>query len=182
MSRPHARFRLRRLLARFKRERSGSAAIEFAVLALPFVALLFAITELGMIYMIDTSLSYATISEARKIRTCQLPPTTTAAQFKVDVCNDNALSWLGAVCSGNIQVDSETYQTFQKTNTASNPLATGAYVQPAFSVGNANAIILVRTYYPWTLVAPGLDGLVAQMSNGQFMIQAASTFRNEPCT
>lgn len=190
MLRPRAPLKLRRLLARFERNSSGVAAVELALVGLPFLALLFAIFELGMIYLIATSLSAATTAEARKIRTCQLASTTTAQQFQTALCNDDALNWMGAMCTGNLQVTAGVYTSFQNTNNPSSSFPGNLYVAPStgppstylpFSVGNPGDIILVRTYYPWTLVTPGLDGLMAQLNNGEFLIEAASTFKNEPC-
>ncbi|MBV9511491.1 MAG: pilus assembly protein [Caulobacteraceae bacterium] len=186
MVRPPARSRLRRLLARFEQARSGSTAVEFAILALPFLALLFAIIELGMIYLIATTLSNATTDIARQIRTCQLQGTvSTQKNLETDICNDGAMAWLGASCTGNIYSDSTVYTTFSAANSATSPISSKTLNMSsnnAVSLGAAGDIVLLRTYYTWGLVAPGLDGLVAQLSNGQFVVEAAAVFRNEPCS
>src|SRR5665213_1491389 len=90
--------RLRRQLARFEQARSGSTAVEFAMLALPFLALIFGIVELGLIYLIATTLGNATTDASRQIRTCQLQQAggATAATFKTLICNE--LSWMGSNC------------------------------------------------------------------------------------
>ena len=64
--------RLGRMLARFAKTRRGSAAVEFAMVALPFLALIFGILELSMIYLVSTTLENATADTARKIRTGEL--------------------------------------------------------------------------------------------------------------
>jgi hypothetical protein len=51
-----------------------------------------------------------------------------------------------------------------------------------FQMGGAGDIVLVRAYYPWTLIAPSLDGAIQSLSNGTKLISAATTFRNEPCS
>jgi len=175
--------RLRRHLARFEQARSGSAAVEFAMLALPFLALIFGIIELGLIYLIATTLGNATTDVARQIRTCQMQQAggATAASFKAAVCGE--LSWMGANCTANLNVDVRTFSSFQNTNVP-DPIASGQLNTASlqFQMGNAGDIVLVRTYYPWTLVAPLLDGSVQRLSGGQTLISAASTFRNEPCS
>jgi len=176
--------RPRSLLARFRRASEGSAAVEFAMLAMPFLGLIFGIIELGMIYLIDTTLENATVDAARQIRTCQLQQTSgaTAATFKTLVCNE--LTWLGTACASNVQVDVRTFSTFTGTNTASNPVTNGQFQTSSlqFQMGSAGDIVLVRAYYPWTLITPFLDGSVQDLSNGSKLITAATTFRNEPCT
>jgi Flp pilus assembly protein TadG len=175
--------RVRRLLARFRQARSGSTAVEFAMLALPFLGLIFGIIELGMIYLVDTTLENATVDAARQIRTCQLQQTSgaNAASFQTLVCNE--LTWLGSNCAANLQVDVRTFSTFSSTNIA-NPVANGQFQTSSlmFQMGSAGDIVLVRTYYPWTLITPFLDGTVQDLSNGTKLISAATTFRNEPCT
>ena len=179
----HRERRFGNLFARFRRERSGSTAVEFAMLAMPFLGLIFGIIELGMIYLIDTTLENATTDAARQIRTCQLQTAggATAASFKTLVCNE--LSWLGTNCGANIQVDVRTFSTFSST-TVPDPISSGQFQTASlmFQMGSAGDIVLVRTYYPWTLITPFLDGSVQNLSNGTKLISAATTFRNEPCS
>ena len=173
--------RMRGLLTRFSRGRSGSTAVEFAMLALPFLGLLFGIVELGMIYLISTTLDNATTDAARQIRTgaVQTAGGATAASFTTLVCNE--MSWLGSNCAANLSVDVRTFATFSATDVA-DPITNGTFTKTSlmFQTGNSGDIVLVRTYYPWTLVAPFLDGSVARLSNNQTLIESATTFRNEP--
>jgi Flp pilus assembly protein TadG len=174
---------LRRLLSRFERERSGSTAIEFAVMAIPFLGLIFGIIELGMIYLIATTLENATTDAARQIRTCQLQNAggATATSFTTLICNE--MTWMGSNCAANLAVDVRTFSNFSSTNIA-DPIASGQLNTGSlmFQMGTAGSIVLVRAYYPWTLVAPSLDGSISRLSNGQALISAATTFRNEPCS
>ena len=153
------------------------------MLALPVIALVFGVIELGMIYLIATTLANATTDAARQIRTCQLQKTgaATAASFQTAVCSE--LSWMGTNCAANLNVDVRTFSQFQNT-TIADPIASGKLTTASlmFQMGSAGDIVLVRTYYPWTLVAPLLDGSVIRLSNNQTLISAATTFRNEPCS
>jgi Flp pilus assembly protein TadG len=179
-----AQFRLARLrgaLARFSRGCGGSTAVEFAMLAVPFLGLLFGIVELGMIYLVSTTLDNATAEAAREIRTgqLQLAGGATSTSFATVVCND--MSWLGSNCTSNLSVDVRTFTTFSAT-TIPEPITNGKFSTTSlqFQMGGPGDIVLVRTYYPWQLVTPFLDGSVANLSNGQMLIQSATTFRNEP--
>ncbi len=173
------------LRSRFRRARGGSVGVEFAILAAPFLALLFGIIELGMMYLIDTTLEGATADAARQIRTCQLQNAggATAASFKALVCNQSEVSWLGANCVANLQVDVRTFATFSAT-AVPDPVSNGQFDTNSlmFQMGGAGDIVLVRAYYPWTLIAPSLDGAIQSLSNGTKLISAATTFRNEPCS
>ena len=54
-----------RLGRRFIKQQDGAAAVEFALVATPFLALLFAIIESAMVFFAGQSLEAATASAAR---------------------------------------------------------------------------------------------------------------------
>ena len=57
-----------RLLRAFTRNRNGSAAIEFAILALPFFVVVFAIAEIAVMYFVDSGLDAALHKAVRQVR------------------------------------------------------------------------------------------------------------------
>ena len=61
----------RKILRRFRRNRRGSAAVEFALVAPLFFGLLFAIIELAMVFFASQVLETATQDSARMIMTGQ---------------------------------------------------------------------------------------------------------------
>ena len=64
--------RARRFLRRFGSARRGATAVEFAFVALPFLTLLFAVLELGMVFLVSTTLQNAADAAGRQIRTGEL--------------------------------------------------------------------------------------------------------------
>jgi Flp pilus assembly protein TadG len=177
----HRLTRLRAALTLFSRGRDGSTAVEFAMLAMPFLGLLFGIIELGMIYLISSTLDNATADAARQIRTGQLQTAggATATSFATAVCTE--MAWLGSNCTSNLSVDVRTFTTFSSTS-VSDPITSGTFNAGSllFQMGGPGDIVLVRTYYPWQLVVPFLDGSVARLSNGKTLVESTTTFRNEP--
>jgi Flp pilus assembly protein TadG len=173
--------RLSEALRRFTRGDSGAAAVELAFVALPFFALLIGIFEIGMIFLIATTLENATDKAARQIRTGSLEnQSETQAQFRTLICSQ--LTWLGNQCASNLLVEVQTYADFAAVTTT-NPVTNKtlqAQSQLPFSMGGPGDIVLVQAYYPWTLMAPLLDGMTAQTSGGQTLITATTVFRNEP--
>ncbi|RYF95889.1 MAG: pilus assembly protein, partial [Caulobacteraceae bacterium] len=55
--------------ARRRGAREGSAAIEFAMVALPFCFMMFAVLEIGLVFVIDSVLENAVIETGRLVRT-----------------------------------------------------------------------------------------------------------------
>jgi len=176
-----AKGRFGRFAARLSKGRSGSAAVEFAMVALPFLALIMGILEISMIYLVSTTLENATSDVARQIRTGQLQTTggATAATFTASICSE--LSWLGSSCASKLYVDVRTFSTFANV-TQPSPVNNGAVDPTAlqFQLGAAGDIVLVRAFYQWTLFTPVLDGMAATLNGGSTLITATAAFKNEP--
>ncbi len=170
----------RSFLNRFRRSRDGATAVEFAIVATPFLALMFGILDLGLVFLVSTTLENAVEEASRKIRTGELQTAGgTASTFKTAVCDE--LSWLGADCSSALHVDVRTFSTFAGVTT-SDPTTNGAFddTKTQFSTGGSESIVLVRVYYEWGLMAPLMNQGLENLANGKRMISATSTFRNEP--
>lgn len=170
----------RSLLSRFRRDRDGSAAVEFAFVAAPFLALMFGILDLGLVFMVSTTLENAVDEASRKIRTGELQTAGgTASTFKTAVCDE--MSWLGAGCSSAVHVDVRTFTTFAQV-TSTSPTTNGAFddSKTTFAPGGSESIVLVRVYYEWALMTPLINTGLKNLANGKRLISATATFRNEP--
>src|SRR5471032_2889596 len=76
------------LLRRFRRNRRGTAVIEFALVAPVFFALLFAIIETALVFFAGQVLETITQDSARQILTGQAQTAAfTQADFKTLVCS-----------------------------------------------------------------------------------------------
>ena len=101
---------IRRAVSGFAAARGGATVVEFGIISLPFLALLFSIMELGLIFMASITIESATVTAARQIRTGQLQQgsSNSAAGFKTLICN--GMSWISVSdCMTNLSVDVRTY-------------------------------------------------------------------------
>src|SRR3954452_22325734 len=97
-------------LRRFRRNRRGSVAVEFALVAPVFFALLFAIIETAMVFFAGQVLETGTQDSARMIMTGQAQNAGySQAQFKTNVCG--RITVLFAIPNG-IAVDVQSYPAF----------------------------------------------------------------------
>jgi Flp pilus assembly protein TadG len=173
--------RTRSLMKRFAHGRTGSAAVEFAMIALPFLALIMGIVEISMIYLVSTTLENATADVARKVRTGELQTsgtTQTPTMFVNSICGE--LTWLSS-CSTNLYVDVNKATSFSTVSQAS-PIKNGQIDQTQlhFVLGGPGDIVMVRAFYQWTLFTPMLDGMAATMNGGSTLITSTAAFKNEP--
>lgn len=176
-----ARGRAARLLGRFGASRRGATAVEFSLVALPFLALLFAVLELGMVFLISTSLEDGTDDVARRIRTGEMQSEgATAATFKQTLCDEVTLL---NDCDTRLKVDVRTFADFGDMDEVEEPIdEEGLFDDEAttFDPGGSEDIVLVRAYYKWNLITPLLNQGLSTLSDGSRLISTAVAFRNEP--
>src|ERR1700756_4426831 len=100
---------LKSMLRRFRRHRRGSAAVEFALVAPVFFALLFAIVEVALMFFASQVLETVTQASARYLLTGQAQSgSLTQAQFKTYVCSQIPALFTCA----NLQVNVQSYPSF----------------------------------------------------------------------
>ncbi len=170
---------LRQRWRRFKHARSGSTAIEFGVVAGPFFLLLFALIEVGLMFLATFTLENAVAEASRLIRTGQAQGSGfSESQFKTEVCG-NIFGLFD--CEGGLIVDVRKFDNFTNVNVpdaidGDGNLAGGFQYDP----GNGGDIVVVRIFYEWSLLAdlPVLD--LGNMGNGNRLLTATAAFRNEP--
>ena len=163
-----------KVLRRFARAQDGAAAVEFAFVAIPFLVLVFAIFELGLVFLLSMTLENALMNVGRQIRTGQLQTSGgTAASFRTAVCGQ--MAWLGAACSSTIKLDVRTVTSFSGATSQTTP----ADGKTCWDPGGPGSIVLVRAYYKWPLIAPLLRSGVASQ-DGNRVVTSSALFANEP--
>src|SRR5215472_5971166 len=145
-----SKFTFRKMLRRFGGNRRGSAAVEFALVAPVFFALLFAIIETALMFFASQVLETITQNSARMIVTGQAQTQAyTATQFKTYVCGQ-----IPALFSCNsLYVDVESYPSFSSITLSTQIDANGNFVNNnmQYSPGGPGDIVVVRLFYPWQL-------------------------------
>jgi Flp pilus assembly protein TadG len=168
-----------RLARRFIREQNGAAAVEFALVAAPFLALLFAIIETAMVFFAGQTLEAATSDAARLIMTGQAQTAGySQSDFKTQVCN----RIFGLFdCSGGIYVDVKNYSSFSAASTTA-PVTNGNLntTSMSYQPGGPNCIVVVSVYYQWPLYVTGLGYNLSNLSGNKRLLAASSVFRVEP--
>lgn len=164
---------------RFARGEDGIAAVEFGIVAAPFLALMFAIMETAIVFFASQTLETAVADSARLIMTGQAQQAGfTQAQFKQSVC----AKILGLFdCANGLQIDVKTYTSFSSIST-SKPIDANGNLQTNFGYqpGSPGDIVVVRLMYQWPIYVSLLGFNLADMSGNKRLIIATAAFRNEP--
>ena len=185
-------FRLMGLALRLVQREDGAAAVEFALVAAPFLALLFAIIETSLVFFAGQALETQTANATRLILTGQqqsasIPANSSAAaEFAKKVC-DPSTNITMFDCSKMI-IDVQTIATFSAANT-SKPIVAGQ-LDPNFTAtynpGGPNCIVVARVMYQWPIYVSLFTSVLSSISlnlgdTGKTrLLMATSVFRNEP--
>jgi Flp pilus assembly protein TadG len=169
-----------RAACRFARQQDGAAAVEFALVAVPFLALTFAILETALVFFAGQTLEAAASDSARLIMTGQAQTAGYSKDdFKTQVCNRLAGGLFN--CSNGVYVDVKTYTSFSAVNTAS-PIVNGVFdpTKVAYDAGTQGSIVVVTLYYQWPIYVTLLGDKLSNLNGGSRLLVATSVFRNEP--
>jgi len=159
------------------RSEAGSVAVEFALIAPIFLALLIAIIETALVFFSQQVLQTAVNQSARQIMTGQAQTQQlTAAQFAKAVCGNLTAMFN---CT-NLYVNVQKFASFS-TVSMLNPPQNGSLNNSSmnYSPGVGGDIEVVQLFYLWpTLIAP--LGFNLGKMNGEYLLVATAAFRNEP--
>ena len=169
-------------LRRFRRNRRGSAAVEFALVAPVFFALLFAIIETAIVFFAGQVLETVTQDSARLVQTGQAQAAAyDAANFKKLVVCTRPLANLLFDCMSGVDVDVQSYPAFSNV-VITDPIdaAKNFTNNMQYNPGNAGDIVVVRAFYQWPLFVTGLGYNISNLSGSKRLLSATAAFRNEP--
>jgi Flp pilus assembly protein TadG len=172
----------RSIFRRFRRNRRGSAAVEFALVAPVFFALLFAIMETAIMFFASQVLETITQNSVRQVLTGQAQGASYAAwtNFRDSVVCGQIPALF--TCS-NILVDVETFPSFVGIVLPNHFDASGNFDPSTFNYnpGGSCSVVVVQLYYAWPMFVTGLGYNIANMSGGtKRALVATAAFRNEP--
>lgn len=176
-------------LARFIRDRSGSTAIEFTALAIPFSLLVFAILESCISFAGQEVMANATDDVARQLRTGQIKSADlTEPKLKQMIC-DKLEIMVAKDCPG-LLVDLRQYSTFADAAAAKFKIVNGEIVLTkgsgtdpiGFSVtpGPSMSRNMLRVFYKWPVMTDFMSRSMANLKDGNTLHFASVTWQNEP--
>lgn len=170
------------VVRRFARQPDGAAAIEFALIALPFLAIIFASIQTAIVLIAEQELETATEQAGRLVMTGQVTSaagqsgTLTQSQFSAKVC-----SYLVALfnCS-NLMVNVQTAGSFANANVAAPSYQTLQNNTWNYNTGTAGQIVVMQVMYEWPIFGSLLGYNLSNLPNGTRLLMATAAFQNEP--
>jgi Flp pilus assembly protein TadG len=173
--------RVARTISRWREDHSGTTAVEFAIVGMPFLMFLYGIIGIGLYFTTMFTLENGLEQASRLIRTGQAQKAgMTDVQFKNVVC-----SYIpGFVdCQNKLLVNVRSFAEADMTPTIGRAecLNNGSLTNlTTYQPGTANQVVLVTLCFEWELGNKIPFIRLGDMSNGSRLIQAAAVFRTEP--
>ena len=166
-------------VARFRDAEHGATAVEFALIAPPFLAMLFAVIQTTLFLFAQATLQNAAVETARMFMTGSAQTSgLTQSQLKTDVC-----SMVNAIFNcNNMLINVSTYSSFSSASTAAPQLYSGGTLNTTgtYSPGTQGEIMVVQLAYAWPIVGMPLGSVLSNSGYGTTEIMGITAFRVEP--
>jgi Flp pilus assembly protein TadG len=192
------RFRLWRKLAR---SRDGAAAIEFAILAVPYFIIIFAIVETFVAFAAEQLVTNAVNTLGRQLRTGQITYQLNRVATDMDVvkfreafCDEVSImiqcSETEAATPSKLYIDARTFASFGAIPKTIPRVSTADFadIDPTsfkFTPGGPATINMLRAYYRWEVITDLIRPYITTIrpADGSmptdFLIVATTAFQNE---
>lgn len=168
--------------SRFARNERGATLVEFALLAVPFFALVGAILETAMVFLASEVLDAAVNDANRLILTGQAQSASfDFDDFRSAVCNHT----FGLFNCDAIHIRVTPVTDFASAS-ATPPVEadcteTCDWTEPqVFTPGQGSNVMLVQAYYKWPVILNFANFSLATLGDNTRLLAAVRVFRNEP--
>lgn len=150
------------------------------MVATPFFLMIFAVLELGLVFLVDSVLENAVVEASRIVRTGQADnQNLSAAQFKTALCGQ--MTVFQGDCDSRADVDVRVLPEFSE-GLPDSPIKNGVLNKSdlRYERGGPGDLMLVRVFYSQPLVTPFMQQAMSRLNSGAAVISVATAFRNEP--
>lgn len=160
------------------KNREGVTAIEFALMAAPFLLILIGIIELSMVYVTNSLLLGGVEDVARQIRTGQLQ----AAEDPQEAFNEAFCNMSGVLIDCNaIQYQVQTISTFSSADLSMPEFDDeGKLVDNPFDPGASGSLVMIRVFYFYELMTPLIGQFFSDYPGNRKLMIATVVIQNEP--
>jgi len=177
-------------LRRWQADQSGFTAVEFAIVAMPFLMLLFGTLSVCLFYFTNFTLENAVWAASRSIRTGQFQQGQ-GAYSGMGSAEDRKKAFKQALCAkAPSYIDCNKVIVLIQSNSGgfggiTQPICAtdGTMVDQSkaeFNPGGASSVVLITACYPWDFGGRLPFFALNNMKDGSLLLQASVAFRTEP--
>jgi Flp pilus assembly protein TadG len=180
-----------KLLRRAGRDESGFTAVEFGIVAMPFILLLFGIMSVCLYFFTNFTMENAVWQAARAIRTGQFQQGNGSyaglvtleerkQAFKQALCS-KAPAFIDCNKAVVLVQSTASFGGITEPKCATNgTMIDQASADASFNAGGASSVVLVTVCYPWSFGGKLPFINLGNLEDGSLLLQASVAFRTEP--
>lgn len=157
----------------------GATAVEFSLVALPFVMLIVGTIEMALMFTAQSVLQESTFTAARLIRTGQLqldPDGDAEEAFRESVCDFSSL----LIPCNEIQFNVQTLPSFADADDAPPEYDEDGNLIQNFDAGGPSDIVLIRVVYNYPVRTPLMQPILSNNDLGKRTMLSTIVMRTEP--
>ncbi|MFA5593603.1 MAG: TadE/TadG family type IV pilus assembly protein [Micavibrio sp.] len=162
------------------RKNEGATAVEFALVAVPFVFLIIGTIEIALVFTVQSVLQESTFTASRMIRTGQIQQGAAGdpeTAFRESVCDFAAI----LIPCGEIEFQVEALPSFSEAQDRPPEFdGDGNLLNTGFDPGGASDVVLVRVAYNYPIRTPLMRPVLSNLGGGKRAMLATTIFRTEP--
>ena len=170
---------MNKLFKKWRNGNDGATAIEFAMIAAPFMFLLIGILELALFFTATSLLHGASENAARLVRTGQVQQALGDPQqmFEDALCDHASVF----IACDEIQYEVITLDDFSDfDNHPAQYDANGVLVPAGFSAGGVNAVVLIRAVHSYNFATPLMGHIMGTNGTTSRNILSTIVLQTEP--
>jgi Flp pilus assembly protein TadG len=166
---------------RFLQAEEGATAVEFGLVATPFLALLVATIQTMIVFFAQRSLDEVVSQASRTIQTGQAQTSSlTQSQFTSWVCQKTKILF---TC-GDFMVNVQSSSTFASASSTTPTLTFDSHGNVtnswSYQLGNPGDIVVVQVMYQWPVFLGPLGFNLSNLPNGNRLLVSSNVFKREP--
>jgi Flp pilus assembly protein TadG len=163
----------------------GTEFVEFAIVILPFLAVVIAIFQISYFLFAQQTLQTAAAEFGRQFMTNQGPAQNATVngngQLKSTAAICNIISPL--LSCGSVVVNVQSYQDYQSANTSAPSMYDNncnAINSWNYTAGNPGQVVVIQLMYPLRIITGPLGFGLSNVCNGNMMVMGVTAIRVEP--
>ncbi|MCI5060851.1 MAG: pilus assembly protein [Alphaproteobacteria bacterium] len=162
----------------FKNNEEGVAAVEFALMAIPFIFLLIGIIEMALVFTSQSLLEASTAEAAREIRTGAVQQGGGEQAFIDEVCDFAA----AMIPCEDIQYQVVSFDDFGDAEDFPDAEFDdeGNLEDQGFDPGGVNDVVMVRVAYTYPIKTPMMQMILTNNGDGNRIMLSTLVLQTEP--
>lgn len=165
-------------IKKWRYNRDGSTAVEFALIGIPFIFLVVGIIEMALMFTAQSLLEASTAEAAREIRTGAVQQTSGEQGFIDALCDYAAI----LIPCGDLQYQVVAMENFGEAVDFPDAAfdENGDLIDQQFDAGGVSDVVMIRTAYKYPIKTPMMQLMLTNNGDSSRIMLSTIVLQTEP--